>query len=102
MWGPEKKGTLLNVLGDIDYDALDNVQLRSTNTCLDEIPTMDKMAKAIASLQDGKASAGDGIPADYWTHGGDNLFNRLHQLITKALEEGHVPQVWKFSSIVPI
>ena len=35
-------------------------------------------------------------------HGGDNLPNRLHQLITKAWEEGSVPQAWKDASIVTI
>ena len=55
---------------------------RIIKTSLDEIPTMDEMAKAIAGLKDGKAPGGDGIPAEVWKHGGDNLFSRLHQLIT--------------------
>ncbi|KAK2175236.1 hypothetical protein NP493_739g02016 [Ridgeia piscesae] len=47
---------------------------------------MDWMARAIACLKDGKAPGGDGIPAEVWKHGGDNLFSRLHQLITNAWE----------------
>ena len=35
-------------------------------------------------------------------HGGDNLFSRLHQLITNAWEVGSVPQAWKDASIVTI
>ena len=93
---------LLNVPGDIEHEALVNIQQRITNTCLDEIPNMDKMARAIAGLKDGKAPGGDGIPAEVWKHGGDNLSNRLHQLITKAWEEGSVPQAWKDVSIVTI
>ncbi|KAI0222887.1 hypothetical protein LSAT2_025861, partial [Lamellibrachia satsuma] len=83
-------------------EALVNIQQRITNTCLDEIPNMDEMARAIAGLKDGKALGGDGIPAEVWKHGGDNLSNRLHQLITKAWEEGSVPQAWKDASIVTI
>ena len=93
---------LLNVPGDIDHEALDNIPQRITKTSLDAIPTMDEMARAIASLIDIKAHGGDGIPAEVWKHGGDNLFSRLHQLITNAWETGYVPQTWKDGSIVTI
>ena len=53
-------------------------------------------------LKDGKAPEGDGIPAEVWKHGGDNLFSRLHQLITNAWELGSVPQACKNASIVTI
>ena len=81
-----------NVSGDIVHEALDNIPQRITKTCLDEIPTMDEMARAISGL---KASGGDGIPAEVWKHGGDSLFSRLHRLITNALEVGYIPQAWK-------
>ena len=130
VWGPKKKGPvqlkstdgmenysdskrvvarwsehfqkLLNVPGDIDHEALDNIPQRITKTSLGEIPTMDEMARAIAGLKDGKAPGGDGIPAEVWKHGGDNLFSRLHQLITNAWEMGSVPQAWKDASIITI
>ena len=82
---------LLNVPGDTDHKALDNIPQRITTTCLDEIPTMDEMARAIVGLKDGKAPGGDGIPAEVRKHGGDNLFSRLHQLITNARKVGSVP-----------
>jgi len=43
---------------------------------------------------------GNGIPAEVRKHGGDNLFSRLHQLITNAWEVGFVQQAWKVASIV--
>ena len=86
---------LLIVLGDIDHDALANIPQRITKTSLDEIPTTDKMTKAIAGLNDGKTLGGDGIPAEVWKHRGDNLFSRLHQLITNAWEVVSIPQAWK-------
>ena len=85
---------LLNVPGDIDHEALDNILQRITKTSIDEFPTMDEMARATAGLKDGKAPGGDGIPAEVWKHGGDNLFSKLHQLITNAWEMGFVPQTW--------
>ena len=130
VWGPKKKGPvhlkstygmetfsdskrvvarwsehfqkLLNVPGAIGHKALDNIPQRITKTCLDEIPTMDEMARAIAGLKDGKAPGGDGISTEVWKHGGDNLFTRLHQLITNAWEVGSVPHTWKDASIMTI
>ena len=86
MWGPTKKGPvdlkltdgmetfsdskrvvtrrgehfhkLLNVPGDIDHEALDSNPQRIAKTCLDEIPTIYEMARAIAGLKDGKAPGG--------------------------------------------
>ena len=60
------------------------------------------MARAIAGPRDGKAPGGDGIPAEVWQHGGDNLFSRLYQQFTNAWEVGSVPQAWKDASIVTI
>ena len=130
VWGPKKKGPvhlkstcgmetfsdskrvvvrwdehfqkLLNVPGDINHEVLDNIQQLITKTSLDEIPTMDEMARIIDCLIDAKAPEGDGIPAEAWKHGGDNLLSRLHQLITNAWEVGSVPQAWKDASIVTI
>ena len=46
---------LLNVPGDIDHEALDNIPQRVTKTSLGEIPTMDEMTRTTAGLKDGKA-----------------------------------------------
>ena len=93
---------LFNVTGDIDHEALDNIPQRIIKPSLDEIPTMDEMGRVIAGLKGGKAPGGDGISAEVWKHGGDNLFSRLHQLITNAWEMGSVPHAWKDASIVTI
>ena len=83
VWGPKKKGLvhlestdgmetfsdskrvvatcsehfqkLLNVPGDIGHEALDNIPQRINKTCLNEIPTIAEMVRAIAGLKDGKA-----------------------------------------------
>ena len=68
---------LLNVPVDIEPEVLENIQMRSVNTALDEKPTMDEMVRAIKGLHDGIAPGGDGISAEVWKHGGANLSNRL-------------------------
>ena len=50
---------LLNIPGNIDHEALDNIPLRIIKTSLDEIPTMAEMPRAVARLKDGKAPGGD-------------------------------------------
>ena len=92
----ERFQMLLNVPGDIDHEALDNIPQCITKTSLYEIPTMDEIARAIAGLKDGKAPGGDGIPVEVWKPGGDNLFSRLQQLITNAWE------TWKDANIITI
>ena len=72
---------LLNVPGDIDHEAMDIIPQPIIKTSLDDIPTMDEMASAIAGLKDGKAPGEDGIPAEVWKQGGDNLFSGLHQCL---------------------
>ena len=45
---------LLNVPGDIDHEALDIIPQRISKKSLDDIQTMDEIARAIAGLKDGK------------------------------------------------
>ena len=47
---------LLNVPGDIDHEALENIPQRIIKTSLDETQTMADMARPIAGLKDGQAS----------------------------------------------
>ena len=59
-------------LDDLGVEALDNIPQRFIKTCLNAIPTMTEMARAIAGLKDGKADGGDVFPAAVLKHGGDN------------------------------
>ena len=93
---------LLNVPGDIEPEALENIQKRSVNTALDEKPTMDEIVRAIKGLKYGKAPGGNGIPAEVWKYGGANLSNRLHRWVIEIWEEGHIPKAWKDANIVTI
>ena len=93
---------LLNVPGEMEPEVLENVQKRRVNTVLVGTPTMDEMVRAIKGLKDGKASDGDGTPAEVWKYGGANLSNRMHRWIIKIWEEGLVPEAWKDTNIVTI
>ena len=49
-----------------------------------------------------KASGGDGIPAEVYTHGGAALVRHLHRLFLKIWKNEEVPQELKDASIVTI
>ena len=70
---------------DIDPEALENIQKRSVNI------VMDEMVRAMKGPKDGKATGGDGIPAEVWKYWGAKMSNRLHRWITQIWEKGHVP-----------
>ena len=61
---------LLDVRGDIDHEALDNIPQHITRRSLDEIPTMDEMARAIAGLKDGKTPGEDGSTEEIFCSAG--------------------------------
>ncbi|KAK2168421.1 hypothetical protein NP493_1225g00001 [Ridgeia piscesae] len=89
---------LLNVPGEVDHETLDIIPQRITKTRLDEIPTM-----ARAEVPERwRSNWGRWNSCRNMKHGGDNLFNRLHQLITNAWEVGSIPQAWKDASNLTI
>ena len=59
---------LPNIPGDIEPNALENIQQLSVNTVLDEKLIMDEMVTVINGLKDGKAAGGDRIPAEVWKY----------------------------------
>ena len=59
---------------------------------LDNAPTLDELLDAIKDISSGKATGSDGIPAELFKCGGDQLHNALHRLLCKCWEEGAVPQ----------
>ncbi|KAK2151573.1 hypothetical protein NP493_2600g00002 [Ridgeia piscesae] len=128
VWGPKKKGRvhmkstdgmetfsdskiivarwsepfqkLLNVPGDIDHEALDNIPECITKTCFDEIPTVEEMARTIVCLKDGKAPGGDGIYADVWKQSVQQTESTNHQCLrggfcTTSMEGCHHCNIYK-------
>jgi len=69
---------------------------------LDAIPTVDELAKAIDSLNCGKAPGSDGIPPEAIKCGKTTLLQPLHDLLLLCWEEGAVPQDMRDASIVTL
>ena len=66
---------------------------------LDDAPTKEELSKAINDISSGKAPGQDGIPAEVFKCGGNQLLDNLHQLLCRCWEEGSVPQEIRDSTI---
>ena len=86
---------LLNVPGDLDRAAKDNIAQRPVVPVLDDPPDMDELMSAICSVQDGKAPGRDGIPSEVWKHGGPKMTDCLYKLIREVWDTQRVPQDWR-------
>ena len=53
---------------------------------LDNAPTLGELVGAIKDTSSGKAPGSDGMPAEVFKCGGDQLHNVLHQLLCKCWE----------------
>ena len=63
---------------------------------------IEEVRKAVKQMKCNKASGGDGIPAEVYTHGGTTLVHHLHRLFMKIWDNEEVPQELKEASIVTI
>ena len=53
---------------------------------------IEEVRKAVKQMKCNKASGGDGIPAELYTHGGTTLVRHLHRLFLKIWKNEEVPQ----------
>ena len=94
--------TLLNQFSEVDESVLLNIPQREVDESLAAPPTVEEVAKAIAKLKNNKCPGADGIPAEVFKYGGDELTRRLYQIICQIWEEEDVPQQWKDASIIKL
>ena len=91
---------LLNRDSTVDDSVIDSVPQRAEVEELSLEPSIDEIRKAIGQLVSGKAPGNDGIPAEIFKFGGDDLIEKLHELFILIWETGRVPQDFKDASII--
>ena len=62
---------------------------------LDRPPTVQETLKAVKQLSSGKAAGSDGLPAEIFKHGGDQVAMELTQLFIAIWDVEAVPQDFK-------
>ena len=73
-------------IGEIDDDGIDCPP-----------PNQDEVRTAIARLKNNKAAGADGLPAELFKTGGDELIGRMHKLICKIRLDECMPDDWNLS-----
>ena len=69
---------------------------------LDEIPTLQEVQRCIKTLKNNKSPGTDGIPAEVFRYGGNELLEALHRIIQDCWVTETVPTDWKSSLIVSV
>ncbi|KAL8561524.1 hypothetical protein ACOMHN_057218 [Nucella lapillus] len=77
-----------------------NIQSRPLQMELDDPPTKDEVAGAIAQLQCGKSAGPDGIPPEVFKVGGQPLIQKFTEFLCMCWEDGCLPQDLKDARIV--
>ena len=65
-------------------------------------PGYDEVCLAIKRLKNNKAAGADGIPAELFKTGGNELLKTMHELICKIWSEECMPSDWNLSILCPI
>ena len=69
---------------------------------LDDPPTREEIRKATMQLKVGKSPGIDGIPAEVYRHGGEEVLHKLQDLLTNCWEKGTLPQDLRDAVIVSL
>lgn len=65
-------------------------------------PDYDEVVKAVKRLKNNKAPGADGIPAELFKTGGEELLKRMHKLLCKIWSDERMPSDWNLSILCPI
>ena len=65
-------------------------------------PTYDEISVAIQRLKNNKAAGPDGLNAEQFKAGGNELVGCMHQLICRTWVEESMPNDWNLSVLSPV
>ena len=93
---------LLNQRSNADTTVLDRIPQRPILTCADEPLLMDEVRKAVHSLASNKSPGMDGIQAEIYKKGGEQVIQALYDVLSSVWNEKLVPQEFKDAAVIPI
>lgn len=96
----EHFNSVLNQQSSFDLSVLDEIENWSEEPRLDEPPTLAETVSAIQKLSNGKAAGADGIPAELYRAGGQDVALRLTKLFQQIWREEAVPQEFRDANII--
>ena len=84
------------------YKRGSTVPQRPEETCLDEIPTIQEVEKAISPIKENKSAGPDGIPPELFTHVGQTVDPHLHRKFVKIWINDVIPADMLNANIITI
>ena len=93
---------VLNIESIYNSEVFDSLRARPICHELDDLPTADELARAIARLSNNKAPGESGIVAEMVRHAGPEFSASLLLLLHEVWRDGCVPQAWRDAELVPI
>ena len=82
---------LLSETSTVSDSVINTLPQRPEETCLDEIPTIQEVEKAISQIKNNKIAGPDGIPPELFTHGGQTVATHLHRIFVKIWIDEVIP-----------
>ena len=98
----EHFSTLLNHNTNTDHSILDELPTLPMKEDLDETPTHQEVMEAIRALKMNKAAGPDEVPSELLVHGGGEVHNLIHRIISEIWRGEPVPQSWKDANLITI
>ena len=95
------KGYFVKLLNTEEPKELIKIGNREINEVVVEL-TIQDVKKAMRNLKNNKAAGTDGIHPELIKFGGNELLNRMYELVRQIWEEDRIPEEWKETIIVPI
>ena len=90
----EYYSSLLNSSNPTDQSILEELPQLPTVYEMDVPPTLEEVKRAIDSLKNGKAPGPDGIPAEIYKCGDEDLCHALLSIFLRCWQTGEVPKQW--------
>ena len=93
---------LLSETSTVSDTVINSLPQRPEETCLDEIPTIHEVEKAISQIKDNKSAGPDGIPPELFTHGGHTVVKHLHRIFVEIWIDEMIPADMRNANIITI
>ena len=93
---------LLSETSNVSDTVINSLPQRPEETCLDEIPSIHEVEKAISQIKDNKSAGPDGIPPELFTHGGQTVATHLHRIFVEIWIDEMIPADMRNANIITI
>ncbi|CAG9839544.1 unnamed protein product [Diabrotica balteata] len=86
----------------LEGEPTNNIELEYRNEELVEPPSIDEVKISIEKLRNHRSPGSDGIPAELFKHGGEQLTKVMREIVCRIWSEEQMPEEWSLGLICPL